>query len=41
MIDEMFDRAYQQGRSQLNASLMAVVNRAGEAIGGAQRPDSP
>jgi hypothetical protein len=27
MMDQMFDRAYQQGRADLNAGLKLVVNR--------------
>jgi hypothetical protein len=32
MIDEIFDRAYQAGRSDLNAGIGAVFARAGEAF---------
>ena len=32
MIDQMFDRAYQQGRSELNAGLGLVINRVGKAV---------
>lgn len=32
MIDQMFDRAYQQGRAELNASLATAVRRMGTAI---------
>jgi hypothetical protein len=35
MIDEIFDRHYQAGRAQLNASLGNVFSRLGEAIGNA------
>ena len=32
MIDQMFDRAYQQGRSELNAGLALIINRVGKAM---------
>ena len=32
MIDQMFDRAYQQGRAEMNASLANVARRMGTAI---------
>ncbi|HEU4809303.1 MAG TPA: hypothetical protein VFS69_01470 [Sphingomicrobium sp.] len=35
MIDQMFDRAYQQGRSELNASLGLAISRVGKAMGNA------
>jgi hypothetical protein len=35
MIDQMFDRAYQQGRTELNASLTVAFRRAGTAIANA------
>jgi len=33
MIDEIFDRHYQAGRTELNASLSAAVARLGRAAG--------
>ena len=35
MIDEIFDRNYQAGRAQLNASLTNAFSRLGEAVGNA------
>jgi len=35
MIDQMFDRAYQQGRFELNAGLSLLFSHAGKAIGNA------
>ena len=35
MIDQMFDRAYQQGRTELNSTLTVAVRRAGTAIANA------
>ena len=32
MIDQMFDRAYQQGRAEMNASLLNAARRMGTAI---------
>jgi hypothetical protein len=32
MIDQMFDRAYQQGRAEMNATLANAVRRMGTAI---------
>jgi hypothetical protein len=32
MIDQMFDRAYQQGRAEMNASLANAALRVGTAI---------
>ena len=32
MIDQMFDRAYQQGRAELNASLTGAFRRIGKAV---------
>ena len=32
MIDEIFDRGYQAGRSDLNAGIGAIFARAGEAF---------
>jgi hypothetical protein len=37
MIDQMFDRAYQQGRAEMNATLTIAVRRAGTAIANAFR----
>src|SRR5205085_5153894 len=33
MIDEIFDRHYQAGRSHLNASITDAISRLGQAIG--------
>jgi hypothetical protein len=33
MVDEMFDRAYQAGRADLNTSLQAGFGRLAKAIG--------
>jgi hypothetical protein len=33
MIDEIFDRHYQAGRTQMNASFTSALSRLGEAIG--------
>ncbi len=35
MIDEMFDRAYQDGRRELNAGLDRLFRRIGKATGNA------
>jgi len=35
MIDEIFDRNYQAGRAELNASLTDAFSRLGEAVGNA------
>ena len=35
MIDQMFDRAYQQGRAELNSTLTAAFRRTGTAIANA------
>jgi hypothetical protein len=35
MVDEIFDRHYQAGRSELNASLTQVFGRLGNAVGNA------
>jgi hypothetical protein len=35
MVDEIFDRHYQAGRDELNASLLAGFRRFGEAFGNA------
>jgi hypothetical protein len=35
MVDEIFDRQYQAGRDQLNASLLNGLARFGEAFGNA------
>ena len=35
MVDEIFDRHYQAGRNELNASLLAAFTRFGEAFGNA------
>jgi hypothetical protein len=32
MIDEIFDRHYQEGRAELNAGINAVVGRFGRAV---------
>ena len=32
MIDEIFDRQYQAGRQQLNASVLNIVTRFGRAV---------
>lgn len=32
MMDELFDRQYQQGRNALNASLASVFGRFGHAV---------
>ena len=37
MIDEMFDRAYQSGRGDLNAALGLLFRRTGAAVGEAFR----
>lgn len=35
MIDEIFDRHYQAGRSELNTSLAAALSRFGQSVGNA------
>jgi hypothetical protein len=35
MIDEMFDRAYQKGRADLNSSLAIAFRRVGTAVSNA------
>jgi hypothetical protein len=35
MIDEIFDRNYQAGRNELNASILGLADRFGRAIGNA------
>ena len=35
MVDEIFDRHYQAGRNELNASLLGAFTRFGEAFGNA------
>jgi hypothetical protein len=35
MVDEIFDRHYQAGRKELNASLLAGFRRFGDAFGNA------
>lgn len=35
MIDEIFDRHYQAGRAELNASLAGAFTRFGKAVGNA------
>ena len=35
MMDEIFDRHYQAGRNELNASLLGAFTRFGEAFGNA------
>jgi hypothetical protein len=35
MIDEIFDRHYQSGRSELNAALAGAFSRLGNAVGNA------
>jgi hypothetical protein len=35
MVDEIFDRHYQAGRNELNASLLAGFRRFGQAFGNA------
>jgi hypothetical protein len=37
MIDQIFDRAYQSGRADLNAGLKLALGRIGAAIGNAFR----
>jgi hypothetical protein len=37
MIDEIFDRQYQLGRAQMNASLLSGVATLGRAVGEAFR----
>ena len=35
MVDEIFDRHYREGRAELNASIVQVLNRFGTAFGNA------
>jgi hypothetical protein len=33
MVDEIFDRHYQEGRNELNAALVGLFGRLGNAVG--------
>ena len=35
MVDEIFDRHYQDGRNELNASILDLADRLGKAVGNA------
>jgi hypothetical protein len=35
MVDEIFDRQYRSGRDEMNAAILGVATRLGQAVGNA------